>query len=839
MGELFRRLRYLLNRHRFDREIESDMQFHREMAARADRTNFGNVLRLREDSRQAWGWTWIDRLMQDLRYAFRVLRRSPGFTITAVLVLGIGIGVNIAAFSLFNLMALKPLPVRDPDSIVRLQRRSPEITASEMPFLFLEFYRAHAKTLRAVMATMGTPPMEFENDTQPVRVNFVTANYFSELGTVPCAGRLLQPARDGAADAAPVVVLSYGFWQRQFAGDPSVVGKIIHLNKKPATVIGVTPYAFASLDGQYSDVWLPLMQQPYFVEGSKALTDPTSGSVRMWGRLAPGVTEKMAGQELSSLTNELRKVYPKAIWDKEYIRIDPGGHLKVMQPEMYQVAAMVGALALLILAVACANLGGLMIARGVTREREIGIRLAVGASRKRIFRQLFTESLLLALLGSVAGVSLSWAVLQYTFAALDAPAWISAGPDWRVLLFGLGMVAAAAVFFGLAPAWQIARQLYRKTLARQVLVAAQLAASCILLIVAGLLVRAVHRVLYTNPGFGYRQVIGISPGLGNHGYTSAAARTYLNALTSRLREVPGVQSIGFSKIPLLGHGLTSYMTTDIGGHPVNIYPNWVDAEFFRTIEIPILRGRTFFPGEKNAAIVSESLARKQWPGQDPLGKPLWRDGTSKDRIVGVARNARVKALNDDDAVEVYWPAQAEDMPAMNLLVKTAGAPDRIASKIKSISESLDPKLFPSVWLLKSGFHETARDLEELALVVTLLGFVAMTIAGVGIVGLVAYTVSQQKKEIAIRIALGAEHARVLTAVVRQFIWPILIGILVGTGVTAGVSKILRKTLYGVSNLDPASYIVAVIILVFISGIAALLPARRILRLNISKTLRYQ
>ena len=839
MEKFFRRLRYLLNRGRFDRELESDMQFHREMAARAGQANFGNMLRLREDARQAWGWTWIDRLMQDLRYAARILWRSPGFTVTAVLVLAIGIGVNVTAFSLFNLVALKPLPIRDPDSIVRLQRRSPEQTTPEMPYPSVVFYRAHAKSLRAVMATMGTPPLEFESDTQPVRVNFVTANYFSELGTVACAGRLLQPARDDAADAPPVAILSYGFWQRRFGGDRSVVGKVIHLNRKPATVIGVTPYAFASLDGQYSDVWLPLPEQPYVIEGSKTLMDPMSGSVRMWGRLAPGVTEQAAAQELLSLTNELRKIYPKAIWDKEYIRIDPGGHLKVMQPEMYQVAAMVAVLVSLILAVACANLGGLMIARGVTRKREIGIRLAIGASRKRIFRQLFTESLLLALLGAGAGVGLSWVALRCTFVAIDAPGWMSAAPDWRVLLFTLGMIAAAALFFGLTPALQIARQHYRKIVARQVLIAAQLAASCILLIVAGLLVRAVHHVLYTDPGFGYEQVLGINPGLENHGYTAAAARAYLNALTDRLRAVPGVQLSALSKMPLLGHGLTAYMTTDIGGHPVNIYPNWVDPGFFETMKIPILRGRTFFAGERNAAIVSESLARKQWPGQDPIGKPLWRDGTSKERIVGVAGNARVKALNDGDAVEVYWAAQAADMPAMTLLVKTAGTPDGMIPKLKSISENLDPKLFPSIWLLKSGFHETARDIEQLALVVTLLGVVAIAMAGIGIVGLIAYTVSQQRKEIAIRIALGAEHVRVMATILRQFFWPMILGLLIGSGVTAGLSKILRKTLYGVSNLDPASYIAAIIILVFVFGMAALLPARRILRLNVSKTLRYQ
>ncbi len=839
MNELFRRVHYLLNRRRFGRELESDMQFHREMAAHAGRTNFGNVLQLCEDARQAWGWTWIDRLVQDLHYATRILWRSPGFTVTAVLLLAIGIGVNVTAFSLFNLMALKPLPIRDPDSLVRLQRRSPEIIAGEVPYPSVVFYRAHAKTFQAVMATMGAPPMQLENDLPPATVNFVTANYFSELGTAPFVGRLLQPTREDAPDAPPVVVLSYGFWQRRFGGDPSLIGKVIHLNKKPATVIGITPPLFASLDGQYSDLWLPLLQQPYFIEGSKALTDPSTSGVQMWGRLAAGVTVQAAAQELLSLTNELRKVYPAVIWDKEYIRIDPGGHLKVMQPEMYQVTAMVGVLVLLILAVACANLGGLMVARGVAREREIGIRMAIGANRKRIFRQLFTESLLLALLGSAAGVGLSWAVLRFTFAAIDAPLWISAAPDWRVLVFSFGIAVVAAIFFGFAPALQIARQRHRKAIARQVLIGAQLAASCIVLIVAGLLVRAVHHVLYTDPGFGYEQVLGIDPELDNHGYTPAAARTYLNTLTSRLRAIPGVQSVGQSKIPLLKRGVTQYMTLTFDGHPVNVYPNWVDPEFFATMTIHSLRGRTFFPGEKNAAIVSESLARKEWPDQDPLGKPLWRNGTSKDTIVGVATNARVKSMNDGDAVEVYWAAQAEDLTAMTLLVKTVGAPNKLVSKIKSITDGLDPKLFPSIWLLKSGFHQTARDLETLAAVMTLLGMVAISMAATGILGLVAYTVSQQTKEIAIRIALGAKHVRVRAAVLRQFLWPLIFGLLAGSGITAGISKMLRKTLYGVSNLDPATYVAAVMILVLVAGIAALVPARRVLRLNLSRTLHYE
>ena len=322
----------------------------------------------------------------------------------AVLVLAIGIGVNVAAFTVFDKVCLEPLPVRDPASLVRLERSSPTANTDGTPYLSLLFYGNNAKTLSAVMGVMGVPPMQMDDDPQPAKISFVTPNYFAELGTSAGYGRLLDPVRDAAPDAAPAVVLSYGFWQRRFGGDPSVVGRTIHLNKKPATVIGILPYAFIGLGGQGPDIWLPIAQQPYFVEGSHVLTDPANSAVRMWGRLAPGVSAKAAEQELRALTDELRLQHPKAIWDNEYIKSSPGGHMQVMQPEMYQVAAMVGALTLLILAVTCANLGGLMLARAVTREREMGIRLAIGANRGRIFRQLCTESLMLAMLGALAGL---------------------------------------------------------------------------------------------------------------------------------------------------------------------------------------------------------------------------------------------------------------------------------------------------------------------------------------------------------------------------------------------------------------------------------------------------
>jgi predicted permease len=835
MGEIFRRIRYLINRRRFDVELANDMEFHREMAARAGRNNFGNTLRIQEQAREAWGWTWLDRLFQDLRYAVRILARSPGFTLTAVLVLAIGIGVNVAAFTVFDLVALEPLPVRDPGSLVRLERRSPNASTDGAPNSSLLFYEKNAKTLSAVMGVLGVPPMQVDGDMQQASASFITPNYFTELGTPAAIGRLFDPKRDGDPAAPPSVVISYGFWQRRFGGDPSVVGRIIHIDKKPATIIGVLPYAFASLGGQRPDIWMPIIQQPYFVEGSHTLTDPGDSSIRMWGRLAPGVSAKTAGLELRALTDELRHQHPKDIWDKEYIQISPGGHMQVMQPEMYQVGAMVAVFTLLILAVACANLGGLMLARAVTREREIGIRVAIGANRGRIFRQLCTESLLLAMLGALAGLALGCAVMQIALTKMDMPKWVSAVPDWRVLLFTVAVMFAAAVFFGLMPAVQVARQRRHKTIARQFLVGAQVAASCVLLIVAGLLVRATQHALYTDPGFGYQQMLSIDPRLGRHGYAPAAAQAYFDQMQARLRATPGVRSVALVKLPPLGHEVDRE-TTEIAGHKVLIYPNWVEPGFFQTMNIPILLGRTFYPREKNAVIVSQSFARRQWPNQNPIGQRLGDDDATKSIVVGVAGNAHINALSDDDATEQYWSAQPGDMPDMVVVARTAGAPDNLLPIAKSISESLDPKILPEIRRLKILYHDNISGIENAAMAVSLIGMIAVLVSGIGIIGLVAFTVSQRMKEIAIRIALGAKRAQVLSAVLLQFSWPVLLGLVAGTGITAAASKVLRIALYGINNLDPLSYASAIFVLIAIIFIAALLPARHALRLDLAKTL---
>jgi predicted permease len=648
---------------------------------------------------------------------------------------------------------------------------------------------------------------------------------------------MFDPAVEDAPGAQPSMVIGNGLWQRRFAGDPAVIGRTIRLNKKAVTIIGVTPYALATLGGQDPDIWLAMPQQPYFVDNSKVLKDFNDSSVRMWGRLAPGVSAKSAEQELRSLTNELRRQHPSAVWDKEFIQSSPGGHLQVMQPEMYQVAAMAAVLTLLILAVACGNLGALLLVRALQREREMGIRLAIGAGRWRIFRQLCTESLLLAGVGAMVGLALGGAIMQITLRLFDAPKWLSAAPDVRVLLFTVGMTFLSAIFFGLAPALQVARQRQHKTTARQILIAAQVAGSCVLLIVSGLLVRAAQHALYTDPGFGYERLVSVDPQLAQHGYHAGAAKAYLDQMQTRLLTVPGVRSVSQVLLPPLGHTV-SREDRETDGHRMTVYPNWVSPGFFQTMQIPMLLGRTFSPGDKNVVIVSQSFARAQWPGQNPLGKRVG-DDKHKDTVIGMVGDAHLNALNDDDATEQYWPVSPDQMPGMVLIVRMAGAVESLPIAAKSISDSIDPKLFPEIRRIKSLYRDNVLGVERVAGVLTLIGLVAVTLAGVGVLGLVSFTVGQRTKEIGIRMALGARRGHVLTVVLQQFFWPVLSGLLIGTGCAAAASQILRRALYGISNLDPLGYGGAIGTLLLILAIAALLPARHALRINLAKALHYE
>jgi predicted permease len=851
--DLFRRLRYLLNRRQYDQDLASDMEFHREMAALEGRP-FGNALQLREESREVWGWTWIDRLGQDLRYAFRMLRRSPGFTVAAVLMLGLGIGVNVAAFGFFNLVLFKPLPVRDPDSLVRLQRRSPKDYATFLPYPEAMFLSDHSKALSSVIAT-SQALMWIEVGTKPLGVNFVSTNYFTELGVTPAIGRLLNTARDEAADAEPSAVLSYAFWQRYFGGDPSIVGRTIHLNNKPLTVVGVIARNFGGLTLSNPDIWVPIKQQPYFINGSRLLTDYTGDGVDVGGRLQPGVTMQAAQQELSQLTAELYKQHPKDLWEKESIHCDPGGYAPIGNGRMrgngvptrekamiQQMVGIVGALVLLILAVACANLGSLLLARGAARQREISIRVSVGAGRGRLLRQLFTESLVLAALGSVAGLALGTIALRWILSITEAPPWLNPSLDWRVIGFTLAISFFAAILFGFTPALQLAKQRQSAVRMRQFLIGAQVAASCVLVIVAGLLVRALNHAMLDDPGFNYAQVVSIDPRLSNYGYSAEQARAYFEQLRNAMISLPGIDSISLARVPPLGN-TTITNGTEIGGRHVEIHVNWVEPEFFKTMKIPIVRGRGFTRDETNVVIISENLARLQWPGEDAVGKQFSTDKDDAGKpinnlVVGIAGNARQIKRENPDGVESYFPPDPADLADMVLLVKTARGPEAVVSSIGAKARGIDPRVMPDVRMLKTSFREKLQSIQSSATVVSLLGGLALVLACLGIAGLLAYAVAQKTKEIGIRMAIGAKPLDILSLVLRQLSRPVILGMVGGVAGAAGLSKLLRSELYGISSLDPLSYVAALALFATVIALASLLPARRALRVDPLRALRY-
>jgi predicted permease len=851
MSQLFRRLQYLFNRRRHDEELASELEFHREMAE-ANGRDTGNALLLREDAREAWGWTWIDRLAQDLRYAARMLAKSPAFTVGAILMLAIGIGVNVAVFSFFNMVMLRPLPIRDPETLLRFDRRSPNQYWSDVPYPAMAFYREHTRTLSAVIGNNpGRLTLE-DGPAKPLRAQFVTGNYFSELGGAPAIGRLFDAARDEDPASELNVVLGNPFWKSHYASDPGIVNRVIRVNGRTVTVIGVAAADFSGLTMNQPDVWALVARKPELIKGSTLLTDFSGrdGAVDMWGRLREGLSAKAAEDELRGLAAELRKQQPTAIWENETLAAAPGGYAQggqtnrgttpapTFRARLTPIFLLMGTLMFLILAVACANLGSLLLARGVARQREIAIRASVGAGRGRLVRQLLTESLLLASLGAAAGLVFGFAVLRIMLAWTESPDWLSPTPDFRVVCFAIAIGFLASLLFGLAPAMHVTNPKVHTSSHRfrHALIVAQVAASCVLLIVAGLLVRGVNHVLTASPGFEYEHVVTIEPRLSLHGYGETAARAYIETLASRLKNVAGVESVSVTATPPLGNRASHFGLERPGQPSIEVSSHRVDTDFFSTMRIPLLAGRNFHPSEKNVAIVSESLARLRWPKENPVGQKLEIDGAAN-IVVGLVASARLVEPENSDAVELYRPIDASDLPGSAVLVRMAGPPEGFAPFVIAIAKDIDSGFTPEVETMKRSFVRKLESTQKIATSASVLGGVALLLACLGIAGTVAYAVSQRTKEIGIRMALGAAPRNVASSMLRKFVWPVAAGLAIGAGGAMAISQYLRNQLYGLSNLDPVSYVAALSLFAAAALLAAYFPMRRALRVDPLSALR--
>ena len=835
MMELLRRISYLWNRRRLEREMAEEMAYHRELMPPDRRPNFGDELRLREDAREIWGWTWLDRLHQDLAYGARVLRNAPGFTLTAMLVLVLGIGIPLSAFRVV-VASLQGWSAPDPDSLVRLTRLAPGAHMTTLTYPELAFYAANAKSFRNVIgvskgnqavfseAAAGSTP---ESNPESINVAFTTANYFPEFGVAPTLGRVLTPD-DERPDAEPAALIGELFWHRRLGGDPGIIGRAIRVNGKLLRVVGVMPRSVKARD----DVWMPLVRQPYVVEGSTLLTDWNS-ALDLYGRLRPGVSPQASEQETLALAASLRERWPDHVWKGEYLEARPILEFDSIREE-FRVLLTAAVLVLLLLVAACANLGILVLARGVTREKEIRVRMALGAGRLRVVRQLFTESLLLAVLSALCALLLSTVVLKVIQLQQNSTA--SLVPDWRAVAATFGAAMLAALVFGLPPAFRLASLVPRGGRARPIFLGAQVAVSCLLLVVSSLLVNSRQRLGAIDPGFDFRRLVWISPGLKAHGYVGPAAQAYLDLLRARTAALPGVKAT--SQV-WLGPWGDLHMGADWMGR--QYAGNHVDPHFLDTMGMRLVRGRNFRPGENGVAIIGEATARALWPDQDALGKSLPWDPPGQ-TVIGVVRDASTAYVGTHEPLEFYLPPSRSDAPDAVLLVRVSGSPYDFVRRLQDTARDLDERLQPTVQVVTDHYdREVARASAALA-VIAMLGTVAILLSVIGLAGLAGYTVAERTREIGLRIALGARPSHVVRAILAPMNRPIVIGFVCGALGGAAVAGFLRsgiQTMSGLKVFEPLPYVTALAFFAAVVALSILAPGRRATRIDPIQALRHE
>jgi len=496
----------------------------------------------------------------------------------------------------------------------------------------------------------------------------------------------------------------------------------------------VAPRDFTGLEVGKTAAWIPITQHPYAFPGSTVLSNHAESPMQFFGRLKPGVSPQEAEGESKQLAAALREEQPEHVWKDEWLMSRPAGYMGQVDEKSAPVLSLISVFSLLLLTAACASLGNLMLARAAAREQEISVRASLGASRARLIRQLLTESLLLGLLGTAAGLLLSLWAAKALLVITDAPRFLNPGVDYRVLLFALLMATLATMFFGLTPALQALRPQKSKTRARNVLVTCQVAAGCLFLVVASLFLLGLDRALNLSPGFEYQQVITINSDLASNGFEPAAALAYWNQMAARVRQMPGVETVAMVSLPPLGN-FRSTSRLPNGYESVNYQ---IEPDYFAALSIPFLRGRNLRPAEKDVAIVSESLAQILWPGEDPLGKAY-----NRKTVIGVVGNARTVTLSDPATAEVYSPMEPMTLVTSVLVVRVSGKPENVVDSLVPVARSIDSRVAPAVTLVKDSYAARLEDPRRAALILLALGLTALALAAVGLAGLVSFTVTQR------------------------------------------------------------------------------------------------
>ena len=783
-------------------------------------------------------------LIQDLRYALRMLRKSPGFTATGIITLALGIGATTAIFTVVYAVLLRPLPYPDPDRLVYIAADAWGIFSSGREYLAWE---ARSQTLSQLGAYIESHANLSGGDgAERVTSGTASASFFRLLGVQPVMGRVFLPEED-LSGASPVAVISHPFWQRRFGGDPSVIGRTLTLDGKSYTVVGVLPASFLVPDqyGADYDLWVPFSANP---EGVPPFV------VRVIGRLKPGVSDEHARAELNTiLQSTLRKGMKRrakvAAWHEDITG-------KARLPLLVFLAAVA-----FVLLIACVNVANLTLSRAATREKEMAVRLAVGAGKPRLLRQLLTESVLMALLGGSAGLVLaSWGKdLLVAFISPNLPALDPIRLDFRVLGFNLGLAVLTGLAFGFPPALQAAKVPLNETLKeagrsaaegraghrlRSLLVVFEVALAMVLLIGAGLLFRSFLRLRGFDTGFRSDRILAVSINLTITKYPKPQDQAlFFTQVMERLRGLPGVQSVAAgTTLPSESAGGSEQATIEGRPEAVTLWYRTVSSDYFRTLGVPLLEGRFLTDADRegapSVAVVNESFARRYFPDGDGVGK---RVGSLNDwtTIVGIVADVR-PWLETEASPEIYISYLQTATPFMDLALRTSGDPKRLAAAVRSQIASVDKEQPP--YGLMTLEDRRAQYLTPQRVNMLLLGAfagLALALGCVGIYGVVSYSVSQRTHEIGVRMALGASHHDIMKLVVGKEMLLALAGGGAGLAGAVVLNKLMASLLFRVTTTDPFTYAVVSIVWILVALLACFLPARRAMKVDPLVALRYQ
>ena len=884
LRELLHRLRSFFRRAEQDRDLDTELSSHLEFATeenvqrglspdearRQALVNFGGAPQAKENHREARGLPFLETLLQDLRFALRMLHRSPGFSLLAIFCLTLGIGANAAVFSWMEGLLFRPYPlVANQERLVALTGTTQaDRTGLSWPD-FLDLQR-NCKLFDAFFVSKITgTTLSLGDRAQVVTGSIVSSNYFPALGIHPILGRTFEAEEDVGHSAHPVTVISYQLWKDYFGGDPQIIGKTQRMDGIIHTIIGVAPEGFyGTFVGWAMKFWVPASMEDTFEAGGYKLEDRGERWIEAYGRLKPGVTLEQAQQEVSALAKRLEMDFPETnrgrgvkLWPLWQTPFNNAGNLLPTLETMLVVVVFV-------LLIACANVGNLLLVRSFARRHEITVRVAVGAGRRRLLQQLLIEGLVLSALAAIGGLLIArWCshLLVLLLPVRNGNAMHLPGEmDWRVMALSAAVCLVATLLFTLVPAIQTSKidlagtlrsemagvaRGHKKSLVRSGLVVVQVSLCFMLLVGAGLLLQSLQKIRSDSPGFSTGGVLVTAVNLAASGYDVQRAKSFHDELIDRVQALPGVESAALARMTPLGYGTFSSAPIVMDGYqpPPDEQPsvdyNQVGPGYFATIGIPLVSGREFTRSDNETgapvAIVNETMAGRYWTGKNPLGERLQAKGKWM-QIVGVAKTSKYYSMRELPKPFFYVPLRQNFSVGAALTIRTKLRPEIMAAALSRALKAIDANL--GLYELISLQEQLDRSTSAQKVAVTLtgtLGGLALVLASIGLYGVMSYSVSQSTRELGLRMALGARTSELFRLVISRGLVLTFGGIFLGAALAAGLTRLLGYLLYKVSPRDPLAFGYAFLVLTIVSLVASFLPAWRATRVDPIVALRYE